>query len=203
VTTLSWWSHLSEWVTLATGRPSLCAEVIQKSPVDVDVTYEGISKSFQTESITKSTTTNSRWEATQRVTAEKFTRLTHKITVLLRLVAETCTICSSRCRRPVRKLLDTSSYNSLYLCSGLVHWDPSAPSGRTVCCARRHVVLTLPNRCAMLGTDISLHRYWHNDSIHLCGGDANYDSSTRIRNRCSSVGIVTSLGAGGAESNFR
>jgi hypothetical protein len=42
------------------------------------------------------------------------TRLTHKIAKQLRLVAESCTICSSRCRRPVRKLMDTSSYN---LCS--------------------------------------------------------------------------------------
>jgi hypothetical protein len=44
--------------------------------------YEGVSKSFRTESITKSTTTiNTRWEATQRVMAAKLTRLTHKITI--------------------------------------------------------------------------------------------------------------------------
>jgi len=36
--------------------------------------------------------------------AAKHTRLTHQI------VAEGCTICSSRSRRPVRKLLDTPSY---------------------------------------------------------------------------------------------
>jgi hypothetical protein len=35
------------------------------------------------------------------------TRLTHKIAIQLHLVAESCTICSSRSRRPVRKLLDT------------------------------------------------------------------------------------------------
>jgi len=40
----------------------------------------------------------------------KLTRLTHKIVIQLHLVAESCTICSSRCRRPVRKLLDTLSY---------------------------------------------------------------------------------------------
>jgi hypothetical protein len=74
--------------------------------------YEGVSKSFRTESITKYmlTTTNTHCEATQRVMAVKLTRLTHKIVILLQLVAESCTICSSRARRPVRKLLDTPSY---------------------------------------------------------------------------------------------
>jgi hypothetical protein len=33
-----------------------------------------------------------------------------KIVIQLHLVAESCTICSSRSRRPVRKLLDTPSY---------------------------------------------------------------------------------------------
>jgi hypothetical protein len=42
--------------------------------------------------------------------ASKFTRLTHKIAIQLNLVAESCTICSSHSRRPVRKLLDTPSY---------------------------------------------------------------------------------------------
>jgi hypothetical protein len=42
--------------------------------------------------------------------AAKLTRLTHKIAIQLRLVAERCNICSSRSRRPVRKLLDTPSY---------------------------------------------------------------------------------------------
>jgi hypothetical protein len=32
----------------------------------------------------------------------KLTRLTHKIAIQLHLVAESCTICSSRSRRPVR-----------------------------------------------------------------------------------------------------
>jgi hypothetical protein len=35
---------------------------------------------------------------------------TNKIAIQLHLVAESCTICSSRARRPVRKLLDTPSY---------------------------------------------------------------------------------------------
>jgi hypothetical protein len=42
--------------------------------------------------------------------ASKLTRLTHKIAIKLHVVAESCTICSYRTRRPVRKLLDTHSY---------------------------------------------------------------------------------------------
>jgi hypothetical protein len=42
--------------------------------------------------------------------AAKLTRLTHKIAIQLHLVAESCNICSSRARLPVRKLLDTPSY---------------------------------------------------------------------------------------------
>jgi len=41
--------------------------------------------------------------------AAKITRLTHKLAIQLRLVAESCTIYSSRSRWPVRKLLDTPS----------------------------------------------------------------------------------------------
>jgi len=36
--------------------------------------------------------------------------MTHKIEIQLDLVAESCTICSSRSRQPVRKLLYTSQY---------------------------------------------------------------------------------------------
>jgi hypothetical protein len=42
--------------------------------------------------------------------ASKLTRLTHKIAIQLHLMAEIRTICSSRARRPVRKLMDTPSY---------------------------------------------------------------------------------------------
>jgi hypothetical protein len=45
--------------------------------------------------------------------AAKLTRLTHKIAIQLHLAAESCTICSCRSRRPVRKLLDTTSYIEL------------------------------------------------------------------------------------------
>jgi hypothetical protein len=74
--------------------------------------YEGVSKSFRTESITKYALTFgiTRWEATQRVMAAKLSRLTHKIAVQLHLVAKSCTICSSRTRRPVWKLLDMPTY---------------------------------------------------------------------------------------------
>jgi hypothetical protein len=42
--------------------------------------------------------------------AAKLTRLTHKTAIQLYLVAESFTICSSRSRRPVRKILGTHSY---------------------------------------------------------------------------------------------
>jgi hypothetical protein len=42
--------------------------------------------------------------------AAKLTTPTHKIAKQLHLVAESSIMCSSRARRPVRKLLDTPSY---------------------------------------------------------------------------------------------
>jgi hypothetical protein len=42
--------------------------------------------------------------------AIKFTRQTDTLAIQLHLVAESCTICSSHSRWPVRKLLDTPSY---------------------------------------------------------------------------------------------
>jgi len=51
---------------------------------------------------------NTRYETKQRVMAAKLIRLTHKMTQL-HLVAESCAICSSLSRRPVRKLMDTPS----------------------------------------------------------------------------------------------
>jgi hypothetical protein len=64
------------------------------------------------------TTINTSWEATQRIMAGKLTRLAHKIAIQLHLVAESCTICGSCFRWPVRKLLDTPSYG--IGCSGSV-----------------------------------------------------------------------------------
>jgi len=42
--------------------------------------------------------------------AAKPTRLTHKLAIRLHLEAESRTICSTRSRWPLRKLLDISSY---------------------------------------------------------------------------------------------
>jgi hypothetical protein len=42
--------------------------------------------------------------------AAKLAKLTHKIAIQLHLVAESYTICRSRSRQPVQKLLDTPSY---------------------------------------------------------------------------------------------
>jgi hypothetical protein len=55
----------------------------------------------------------------------KLTRLTHKIAIQLYLVAESCTICSSRSRWSVRKLLDTSSYVVYLVCRLLanIRWN--------------------------------------------------------------------------------
>jgi hypothetical protein len=88
--------------------------------------YEGISKSFWTESIMKymlttinthsETMQSTHSETMQRVMAAKLTRLTHKIVIQLHLVAESCTICSSCSRQPVWKLLDTPSYIWLCFC---------------------------------------------------------------------------------------
>jgi hypothetical protein len=64
----------------------------------------------------KGTTTNTRWEATQRIMAAKLPRMTHRMMIQLHLVAESYTICSSRSRRPVRKLLDFPSYRGNLCC---------------------------------------------------------------------------------------
>jgi hypothetical protein len=51
--------------------------------------------------------------AIQRLMTAKLIILSHKIVTQLHLVAESYTICSSRSRWPVRKLLDTPSYVTL------------------------------------------------------------------------------------------
>jgi hypothetical protein len=87
--------------------------------------YECVTKSFRTESITEYmfTAISTRWEATRRVMGTKLTRLTHKIAMQLHLVAESCTVCSSRSRRPVRKLLDTPSYDHVNEALLLHRWE--------------------------------------------------------------------------------
>jgi hypothetical protein len=91
-----WQLHKVVWYEKVTVR-----ECIQKFPDWVDNEIK----------------TNTRWEATQRVIAAKITRLTHRIVIQLHLVAESCTICSYRSRRPVRKLLDTPLYRTSWLVS--------------------------------------------------------------------------------------
>jgi hypothetical protein len=79
-------------------------------------TYDGVSKSFRTGSMTKYPLTFgiTHCEATERVMVAKLTRLTHRIAIQMHLVAESCTMSRSRSRRPVRKLLDTPSYIDLF-----------------------------------------------------------------------------------------
>jgi hypothetical protein len=51
--------------------------------------------------------------------AAKLTTLTHKIAIQLCLVAESCTICSSRSRRPVRKLFGYILVFVLVICGSV------------------------------------------------------------------------------------
>jgi hypothetical protein len=114
-------SHFSE---------QFCAFMILLSyVVEKDILYEGISKSFRKESIKKYTLTFgiTRSEATQRVMAAKLTRLTHKIVTQLLLVADSCTICSTRSRRQDRKLLVTLSQILRVWVSAC--WTRALPSG--------------------------------------------------------------------------
>jgi hypothetical protein len=127
--------------------------------------YEGVSKSFRTESITKYTLTtiNTRWEAMQRVMAAKLSRLTHKIAIQLHLVAESCTICICCSRRPVRKLLVTLSYTEScvgefrYVCSHppvtcRMHEIGSIPSYSSVkYCAVCTCTLNKGEKCSWVG----------------------------------------------------
>jgi hypothetical protein len=101
------------------GQPQHLRRRIQKSPDWVDSEIYAYNNKHSL-------------KATQEVTVAKLTRLTHKITIQLDLVAERFNICSSRSRRPVRKLLDTPSYSGswwstepLHVCSvktSLSHW---------------------------------------------------------------------------------
>jgi hypothetical protein len=88
----------------------------------VYIRYEGVSESFRTELINMLTFDITRRCFIQRVMAAKLTRLSHKIAIQLHLLAENCTICSSRSRRPVLKLLDTPSYCIFGFCHQRVSW---------------------------------------------------------------------------------
>jgi hypothetical protein len=58
--------------------------------------------------------------------AAKLIRLTYKIAIQLHLVAKSCTICSSRSKWLVRKLLDTPwHYRSISFCQGVFFFSNS------------------------------------------------------------------------------
>jgi hypothetical protein len=127
----------------------------------------GYIQKFRTESITKYTLTfgTARWEATQRVMAEKLTRLTHKIAIQLHLVAESCTIRRSRSRRPVRKLLVTPSYVPLAwlpvaFASSLTRWANIASI----------VNLFLPSNNEIMKLECKASKNWHSvrSTVSIC-----------------------------------
>jgi hypothetical protein len=166
---------------------------------------ESVPKSFRTESITKYTLTtiNTRWEETQRVMSAKLTRLTHKAAIQLHLVAESCTICSSRSRRPVRKLLDTPFYASIIISdtnrlrtsvqlTTETSWTSNVP--------QKTGNVTL--KCSVLNTVKRLIRttddgFWRVRRFFLYYAYLHYGS------RGSSVSIVTRLQAGRIQFDSR
>jgi len=83
--------------------------------------------------------------------AAKLTRLTHKIAIKLHLVAESCTICSSRSRQPVRKLLVTPSYMSGIT---MAHASEHSPTN-----ALSTITPLLPHLCSILGNIFFLAKF--------------------------------------------
>jgi hypothetical protein len=79
--------------------------------------YKGVSKSFRTELIKKYMLRklSTCFEAKQRVMAANLTWLNTEIYTQMHVVAESCTVCSSSSRRPVRKLLDTPTYCEMFV----------------------------------------------------------------------------------------
>jgi homospermidine synthase len=91
------------------AHPGVVSSFVYRS----QCSYESVSKRFRTVSITNN---RHSLRSNTRIMAAKLTRLTHKIAIQLYLVAESRTICSSRSRRPVRKLLDTPSCVCVCVC---------------------------------------------------------------------------------------
>jgi hypothetical protein len=106
--------HENSGIVSANRALLLHPTILHVPYVTITEPYDGVTKSFRTESITKYKLTiiKTRWEATKRVMAAKLTRLTQKIAIQLHVVAESCNNCSSCSRRPVQKLLDTPSYTT-------------------------------------------------------------------------------------------
>jgi hypothetical protein len=90
--------------------------------------------------------------------AANLTSMTHKIAIQLHLVAESCTICSSRSRRPVPKLLDTPSYTN-YIPA--IHHPDSIPTLLSIK-LKRKVKLSL-----CLTKHHAIKTYWGNGGITL------------------------------------
>jgi hypothetical protein len=115
---LGWRSHGCTGAhNISISKDSIFIGIVASIFVSTCFEYARIIQKFPDWVITKYTLTsiNTRWEVTQRVMEAKLTKVTHKIAIQLHLVVQSCTICSSRSRRPVRKLLDTPSYgNSAY-----------------------------------------------------------------------------------------
>jgi len=109
----------------------------------------GVSKGFRTESITKYTLTTIK--ATQRVMAAKLTRLTHKITTQLHLTAEICTICSSRARWSVRKLLDTFGKRVFETVANRFLPKNYLPPCRSTCCGWGRFQVLMTPRAILAG----------------------------------------------------
>jgi hypothetical protein len=111
----------------------------------------------------------------------KLTRLTHKITIQLHLMADSCIICSSRCRRPVRKLSNIPSYKNIhgaselkdsclsdlnsYITERAKFWNTSS---------LRPIILQLVNKIVEMDTCI-LNFWWFN-LFEIRRRDTRYDN---------------------------
>jgi hypothetical protein len=78
--------------------------------------YLYVGGSFRTESITKHASNTHSLRSNTTGYGDK----THQIAIQLHLVAESCTVCSSRSRWPVRKLLDAPSYIKHFITTGIL-----------------------------------------------------------------------------------
>jgi hypothetical protein len=116
---------------------------------------------------------------------------THKTAIQLYLVAESCTICSSRSRRPVRKLLDTSLYEpymSIYPARPLIGQTLVRPR----CCGLRGCIQEfpdwLPGARTANGTafyhHMQLYRYSVSQSNEFCRHNPLCCSSTSVHCCC-------------------
>jgi hypothetical protein len=103
--------------------------------------------------------------------AAKLTRLTHKIVIQLHLVTESCTICSSRSRQPVRKLLVTLPYSYLNFC--LRYLDPTS---------RIRTDIQVPLYVIIWNKTVKFLRHWTLLSPGTCiSSERSFHYMTKIR----------------------